>query len=236
MTDRSAEASDDALDLLAPGSRRTPRGARMRIGVGAAVAILVVALVVTVALSMIAPHGSTSPVPSVSAETARGADASTAPTASAPSSAALFVHVLGAVNAPGLYELHTGSRVIDAVSAAGGFTAEADQGGVNLARVLSDGEQLQVPVVGQVPPPGSVAVPGTTAPGGAGVAAAGAKVDLNTASEAELETLPRVGPAMAARILAWRSENGRFTSVDDLMDISGIGDKTFEALKDLVTV
>jgi competence protein ComEA len=77
------------------------------------------------------------------------------------------------------------------------------------------------------------------APGSGGQPAGappGAKVNLNTATEAELDTLPRVGPAMAAKILAWRAENGRFTSIDDLMNVSGIGQKTFDGLKDLVTV
>jgi competence protein ComEA len=118
---------------------------------------------------------------------------------------------------------------VDAVGAAGGMTHDADQSGVNLARLLSDGEQLVVPHVGEVVAPAA----GTT---GRAASRPGAKVNLNTATEDELETLPRVGPAMAAKILDWRTRNGRFTSVDDLMNISGIGQKTFDSLKDLVTV
>jgi competence protein ComEA len=104
---------------------------------------------------------------------------------------------------------------------------------VNLARPLADGEQLVVPHVGDPvqAPSGSVA-PGGTSAG----AAPGGKVNLNTATEEQLESLPRVGPAMAAKILAWRTQNGRFTSIDDLMNVSGIGQKTFDGLKDLVTV
>ena len=94
---------------------------------------------------------------------------------------------------------------------------------MNLARVLSDGEQLVVPLVGEAPAAGA-----TQAPGG--------KVKLNSADETALETLPRVGPAMAQRILDWRKKNGRFTAIEDLMSITGIGEKTFDALKDLVTV
>jgi len=111
------------------------------------------------------------------------------------------------------------------VAAAGGLTASADPASLNLARFLSDGEQIVVPAVGEAPP-ASVAVGGTAIPG---------KVNINTADEPTLETLPRVGPAMAARILAWRAANGRFTAVEDLMSVSGIGEKTFEGLKDLVT-
>lgn len=146
-------------------------------------------------------------------------------TASAPSGAVVYIHVLGAVSSPGVYRFRDGDRVVDAIAAAGGYTAEADPQAVNLARFLSDGEQILVPVRGAAPPPGEAA------PGGEG-----AQVNLNTATSSELETLPRIGPAMAERIIAWRDENGGFTSVDDLLGVAGIGDKTFEGLRDLVTV
>jgi competence protein ComEA len=133
------------------------------------------------------------------------------------------VHILGAVARPGLYELRDGDRAVDAVAAAGGFLETADQAQLNLARLIIDGEQIVVPVVGET----VAASPGTTASG---------LVNLNTADAATLDTLPRVGPAMAARIIDWRESSGPFTSVDDLLNISGIGDKTFEGLKDLVTV
>ena len=133
-------------------------------------------------------------------------------------SAPLVVHVLGAVVVPGLYELPVGSRVVDAIAVAGGFAADADRGGVNLARLLVDAEQVQVPVIG------------------APDAASGGLVNLNTADSATLQTLPRVGPAFADRIIAWREANGGFRSVDDLLSVSGIGDKTFEGLAALVTV
>jgi competence protein ComEA len=152
-----------------------------------------------------------------------------APSPTPTVAAVLFVHVLGAVAHPGLYTLPAGSRVVDAVGAAGGMTHDADQSGVNLARLLSDGEQLVVPHVGEVVAPAAGAT-------GRAASVPGGKVNLNTATEDELETLPRVGPAMAAKILDWRTQNGRFTSVDDLMNISGIGQKTFDSLKDLVTV
>jgi competence protein ComEA len=141
----------------------------------------------------------------------------------AASGAQIFVHILGAVEQPGLYQLREGDRAVDAVAAAGGFTDAADQAQLNLARFLVDGEQIYVPALGETP----ATAPGTTA---------GGKVNINTADEPTLETLPRVGPAMAQRIIDWRTANGNFTTIDDLKSVTGIGDKTFEGLKDLVTV
>jgi len=133
------------------------------------------------------------------------------------------VHVSGAVNAPGLYILDTDARVLDAIAAAEGFRDDADDDAVNLARPLSDGEQLVVPVVGAVPTQPQ-AVPGD------------GRVNLNTADEAALDTLPRIGPALAARIIEWREANGRFTTVEDLLAVPGFGDKMLESLRALVTV
>lgn len=147
-----------------------------------------------------------------------------APVTVATASASLYVHVSGAVNAPGLYVLHPDARVVDAVAAAGGFADDAESSGVNLARPVSDGEQLIVPRVGEAPPAGP-----------AGVAADG-RVNLNTADEGALDTLPGVGPAIAGRIIEWREANGRFASVDDLLSVSGIGPKMLESIRDLVTV
>ncbi|KIU02494.1 competence protein ComEA [Frigoribacterium sp. MEB024] len=154
------------------------------------------------------------------------------------------MHVHGRVAAPGLYELPQGARVVDVVAAAGGFTAEADQAAVNLARVLVDGEQLRVPAVGETVDDAVVGDGGATAggpaaggpvPGGAAAVGGGA-VDLNLADDAALQTLPGVGPATAAAILSWRDENGRFRSVDDLLGVPGIGPKTLEKLRDRVRV
>ncbi len=135
-----------------------------------------------------------------------------------------YVHVSGAVRAPGLYVLRVDARVVDAVAAAGGFADDADTAGVNLARPVSDGEQLVVPRVGEA----SVSASTSGAEGG--------RVNLNTADAAALDTLPRVGPAIAARIVEWREANGRFSSVEDLLTVPGIGPKMLEALRDLVTV
>ncbi len=142
----------------------------------------------------------------------------------------VVVHVVGRVRRPGLQYLPVGSRVADAVDAAGGATGRADLGAVNLARPLVDGEQVWVPAVGEAADP-TVAAPAgpgsSTAPGGT--------VSLNTADLAALDTLPGVGPVIAQRIVDWRTAHGRFTSVDELAEVSGIGEKMLEQLRPLVT-
>ena len=136
----------------------------------------------------------------------------------------LYVHVLGQVSHPGLYVLEPDARVVDALAAAGGALDDADLQAVNLARLLSDGEQLVVPVAGAVEEGGG------SEPVGDGL------IDLNNADQAELETLPRIGPAIAQRIIDWRETNGRFGSVDDLLAVPGIGEKLLAGLRDLVRV
>ncbi|WP_068213823.1 ComEA family DNA-binding protein, partial [Rathayibacter tanaceti] len=138
----------------------------------------------------------------------------------------LYVHVAGEVAAPGLYLLSPGARVADAVAAAGGFRESAERAAVNLARKLVDGEQIVVPAAGAPP----------AASGGAasGDSAAGSVLSLSTATAAQLEELPEVGPSTAAKIVAYREENGPFTSVDQLLEVPGIGEKTLEAFRDQV--
>jgi competence protein ComEA len=135
---------------------------------------------------------------------------------------------------PGVEELPVGSRVSDAVEAAGGATAKADLSGLNLARVLVDGEQVKVPEPGEV-----VATPGGgggAAPGaGGGAGTGGVVVPLNTADVSTLDTLPGVGPVLAQRIVDWRTAHGRFTTVDELAEVSGIGQKLLAQLRPLVT-
>ena len=195
----------------------SPPAARWRARVGGVVVLVLVALSVAVLVSMTGSHGQNAVIQTGTAPQSEESQA--------PVVAPVYVHVLGAVASPGLYELSDGARGIDAVAAAGGFTEQADETQLNLARFISDGEQLYVPALGEVP---SAAV-------GGGVATDG-RVNINTADAAELETLPRVGPAMSARIIEWRETNGRFSSVDDLQSVTGIGEKTFAELKELVTV
>lgn len=145
----------------------------------------------------------------------------------------VVVHVVGQVNRPGLITLPEGARIADAVEAAGGPTGTADLSGVNLAREVADGEQLRVPAAGEV-----VAAPdsgGSGAPEAGGAAGDGI-VDLNTADAALLDTLPGVGPVIAERIVAWRDENGAFTSVDELGEVDGIGPALLDKIRDSVRV
>lgn len=168
-----------------------------------------------------------------------GASASSVP-------AELVVHVSGAVASPGVVRLPPGARVDDALRAAGGATGEAELASVNLARPVVDGEQIHVPVPGEEPPAVAAPAPAADAPpagdAGAGDGAAGGGgevgglIDLNTASVAELDELPGVGPAIAQRIVDHREQNGPFESVDQLEEVSGIGPATLEKMRDRATV
>jgi competence protein ComEA len=147
------------------------------------------------------------------------------------------VHVVGEVPRPGVVVLAPGSRVADAVAGAGGAHASADLERVNLARVVTDGEQIHVPAPGEALPPGSNgAGSGAGSSPGPHPTTAPPLVDLNSADLAALDTLPGVGPVLAQRIVDWRSERGRFTTVEELNEVSGIGDKLFAQLKPRVTV
>ncbi len=145
----------------------------------------------------------------------------------------IFVHVVGEVHAPGVVELPPGARVEAAIDAAGGPTDAAVLAGVNLARAVVDGEQIVVPDADTA---AGATNGGAQASGGASAGFAGGIINLNSAGVAELETLPRVGPALAQRIIDWRDANGPFASVDQLLQVSGIGAKTLEQFRALVTV
>ncbi|MFM6971659.1 MAG: helix-hairpin-helix domain-containing protein [Rhodoluna sp.] len=145
-------------------------------------------------------------------------------TSLAINSASFYVHVVGEVANPGIYELDAGSRIVDAIFAAGGFLESADQSSINLAREISDGEQVVVFKVGEAPQFSS------------GGTSEGALISLNRANQQQLESLPGVGPALATRIIDWRNANGGFKKKEDLLNISGIGDKLFAGIKNQVTL
>ncbi|MGH2651861.1 MAG: helix-hairpin-helix domain-containing protein [Actinomycetota bacterium] len=140
----------------------------------------------------------------------------------------IYVHVAGWVRRAGVYRLHLGDRVIDAIDRAGGPRPGAALDALNLAALLFDGQQVYVPRKGEAAP-GSGSTFGTAG-------TAGGKININLATAPELETLPGIGEVLAQRIIDYREEHGPFASVDDLVNVSGIGEATLEELRDLVTV
>jgi competence protein ComEA len=150
-----------------------------------------------------------------------------APTASASPTTVILVDVAGWVRRPGVYEFAEGARVIDAIDAAGGARPGAVLSSLNLAAPLADGTQVLVPGESQSPP---------TTETGSGTSGATGLVNVNSATNAELETLPGIGEVIAQAIVDHRTENGPFTSVEQLVDVSGIGDATLENIRELVTV
>jgi competence protein ComEA len=162
------------------------------------------------------------------------AAAGATPAAEAGSATSVTVDVAGKVRRPGIAVLEPGARVVDAIEAAGGAREGVSLTSLNLARPLVDGEQV---LVGIDPPPGVAAAALASSPAGSVPSAgSGALVDLNAASEAELDTLPDVGPVTAQSILSWREEHGGFTTVDELLEVDGIGEATLAKLAPLVTV
>ena len=150
-----------------------------------------------------------------------------APTASASPATVILVDVAGWVRRPGVYEFAEGARVIDAIDAAGGARPGAVLSSLNLAAPLVDGTQVLVPKESQSAP---------TTETGTGTSGATGLVNVNSATNAELETLPGIGEVIAQAIVDHRTENGPFTSVEQLVDVSGIGDATLENIRELVTV
>lgn len=150
--------------------------------------------------------------------------------------AQICVDVEGAVRRPGVCSLPAGSRVNDAVAKAGGFSRKADRQQVNLAQKLEDGMQVVVPKKGKAPA-ASAGSSSTRSSSSAGSSSASAeKINLNTATAEELQQLSGIGPALSQRIIDYREKNGGFSSIDQLKEVSGIGDTRFEQLKDSVSV
>jgi competence protein ComEA len=163
----------------------------------------------------------------------RAAQVLSEPEAAKP--AVIIVDVDGEVRRPGVVELADGDRVIDALEAAGGVLRRGDTGALNLAEVLLDGQQVVVPRRGDST--GATTDPASGASSGASTdAPTDALVNLNTADEAALDTLPGIGPVLAAAIVEWRTQNGGFTSIEQLQEVSGIGPTTFAELAPLVRV
>lgn len=160
--------------------------------------------------------------------------AGTAGAASAGAGAVIVVDVSGKVREPGIRRLPAGSRVADALRAAGGVRPGTDTEGLNRARLLVDGEQVVVGAPPAVAGPGAAGGPGAVGSGGAAAGAAAAPVGLNTATLEQLDTLPGVGPVLAQHIIDYRTQHGGFRSVDELREVNGIGDRRFADLQNLV--
>jgi competence protein ComEA len=146
-----------------------------------------------------------------------------------PTDKPIVVHITGAVPRPGVYALPQGARVQDGISAAGGFLAEAQKTDINLAQLLEDGEKLDVPFI-----EGASPVIGTPLP--EVVTTTTELININTASAAELDALPGIGPTTAQKIVEYRDQNGPFINAEDIINVSGIGPGTYERIKDLITV
>lgn len=218
-------------------------GARLPVLVGVtAVAIVVMVCAGRLLLDAASSEGFAVVQPGDAEQAAGDGDAEAAADAGASQAAPapLRVHVGGAVAAPGVYDLAEGARVLDAVEAAGGFAEGAARDALNLARAVSDGEQVVVPSEADIAAQEAASAGAGGAAAGAGASAAaggaGGKVNINTASAAQLDTLPGVGASTAEKIVADREANGPFKTVEDLKRVSGIGDKKFAALADAICV
>ena len=206
----------EIVDSREPGTREhfasSGRPVRWKLGVSAATVLVAGILVLVVAAQFarsLAPEAEHLPV--VATDT---------PVPEQRSEEIVVVHVVGAVNTPGVVSLPATSRVEDAVLLAGGVRDDAELAGVNLARVVFDGEQIIVPVIGEATATGEIS--------------SGGPISLSTSDQATLETLPRIGPATAQRIIQWREAHGPFRSVEDLLAVSGIGPATLDGVRSLV--
>ncbi|CAN7525010.1 helix-hairpin-helix domain-containing protein [Mycolicibacterium frederiksbergense] len=255
VTEVPEEESDTVLARWLPDGDRpsardwlgTLRADPGRAGVIALLGVGIIAVLVTVFTVL-----RDSPAPVSSANLPAVQMVSGSPTAQAgatagppePPDGPVVVSVVGLVNTPGLVTLTAGDRIADALEAAGGAVDGADLVGLNLARRVADGEQI---IVGLAAPPGSPSPMGSSVSSAAppeqapparpnATATPGAPVNLNTATPEDLDALPGVGPVTAAAIIAWREANGRFTSIDQLSEVDGIGPARLDKLRGLVDV
>ena len=258
-SDRDADDGDADTDpnsllprWLPDGSAQDDGGwlARVRADPGRAGAIALAAVAAIAVLVTVFTLMREQPAPVMSAklppvDMAATASRGPSPGPSTRPNQPVVVSVVGLVHTPGLVTLAPGARIADALKAAGGSIDGADTGGLNMARQVEDGEQIVVgmaPVKGQPAVLGSSVSPGSTVPGPpsptsrAAKGAPSALINLNTATVEQLDTLPGVGPVRAAAIVAWRNTNGKFTSVDQLGEVDGIGPGRLEKLRPLVRV
>ena len=214
-------------DPLPPGRARLGFDALLRDRRRGAIAVVLLVALAAVVITALRAG------PAISPPGASAVDLSVAIDTTTSTAAKLVVHVAGAVVRPGVVEIPPGSRVIDAIDAAGGATRDADVAQLSLATKAVDGARVYVPKRGeQVPVPND----GATGTGTATGAEPTGPINLNTASQAQLETLPGIGPSLAKEIIATRERLGAFASVDDLRRVHGIGDRRFEQLQPLVSV
>lgn len=215
----------------APGQARLQTSAqvsRLRPWIAVAAVMVVLALVAVVSAVRSRPR----PVEGLTIAAASAVPMAS-PAASGDVGVDVVVHVAGSVAKPGVVTLPAGSRVAEAVAAAGGALPGTSLDGVNLARRLTDGEQVVVGAAAPAPPAAGGAAAPPTGTSGSG---APSPIDLNTATSEQLQELPRVGPATAQKIIDFREKNGRFTSVDQLLEVPGIGERTLEGMRDKVRV
>lgn len=150
-----------------------------------------------------------------------------------PTQSSLVIHISGSVQNPGVYHLPPGSRLENAVTAAGGFTAIADQEQINLAGLLMDGQKIHIPAKGENLP---AAVPTPTLETGQSSPTIFSPIDINSATQQQLESLPGIGPTKAAEIISYRQKNGRFVTIEEILNVPGIGPVLFEKIRPYITV